>query len=226
MKKLIIGALIGAAAIGATIAPATAGGFGGVVGAAPTNSIWETLVLNLGNTEHASDADGTDIGLSDLVLIAGLGSALDTCGNGKAQYTLLAPVNEAITELLGEDGLDATIADLAAAPNVVRAILNDHLVNGSFSPEQLALSKRLVTRSGYVINVQNINTLYTPDVSVDDYYANGNQIIMANAACNGWVYTILGVINSRDYVVSEGMNTLDAPKDGTAGGTDSLPNTL
>lgn len=229
MKKLIIGAVIGAAAIGATIAPANAGSFGGVIGGgyALDESVWDLVVENRGSTEYADDAAGQDAGFSDILLIAGLANTLDACGNGKAQYTLFAPYMDVLTEVLGPDGMDAKISDLAASPNVVRSIVNDHLVNGSFSPEQIALSKRLVTRSGYILNIQNINTLYSgSSVSIDDFYVNGQQIIEANPACNGWLYTILGFINSKDYVVSEGMNSLDAPKDGTAGGTDSLPNTL
>ena len=232
MKKMIIGMAIGAAALGATVVPASAGiGLGGVVGDGEPldESIWDLLVEDRGYTEYADDAapgDGQDAGFSDIVLIAGMAHTLDACGNGKPQYTLFAPYVDVLTEVL--HALDAEIADLQATPDVVKAILADHLVNGSFSPEQLALSKRLVARSGYILNIQNINTVYTnggPAV-IDDFYVNGQEIVLDNPACNGWLYTIMGFINSQDYVTSEGMNALDTPQDGTPGGTNSLPNTL
>ena len=235
MKKMIIGMAIGAAALGATVVPVSAGGAGGVVGgcededggyAQCNESIWDLLVEDRGDTEDAEDILEQDFGFSDLVLIAGLASTLDACGNGKPQYTLFAPQEDVLTAVVAS--MDAEVADLAASPDVIKAILADHWVNGSFSPMQLGLSKRLVARSGYILNIQNINTLYVDGslITADDYYVNGQQIIDANAGCNGYLYTILGFINSQDYVTSEGMNALDTPNDGTPGGTNSLPNTL
>lgn len=207
MKKTLIGL---ASCIALAAAPSVAGALGGVI-SAPTDSSWDAI------------SGGTTTG-RQLVLLAGFADELDTCGNGKPFYTVFMPTEDNWVALFAD--LEIDITDLAANPSVAVALLNDHIVNGSFSPEQLALSKRLVTRSGYVLSVQNIDTVYSSiPVSVDDYYVSGNQVVSAQASCNGWVYWINGVIDSANSVPSTGMNT--ATTTAPAAVTSSaLPNTL
>jgi hypothetical protein len=176
--------------------------------AAPTDSIWDIV------------DDGTNDTLSDLVLIAGLATMLDACGNGKPFYTFFAPAD--LTFTAPSVGLfailETSLSELQSAPAVVKGILNDHLVNGSFSELQLDTNEvtTMTARSGFTLR----NEL---GVTIND-----QAIGTSEQACNGWVYNLGlgGFIDSTPQVPTEGLNSQDTPQDGTPGGTNSLPDTL
>ena len=192
MKKILLGMAAGAMALGASIVPASAGVDG---------SIWEIV-------------DDNSSVLADLVLVAGMATQLDACGNGEAQYTLFAPIDPVLEGVL--DALGVSVSDLNATPAAVKGILNDHLVNGAFSPWQLDLDEitTLTARSGFTLRNENGDSI------------NDQSVIDNDQACNGFIYWIAGFIDSTPQVPTEGLNSLDTPQDGTPGGSNSLPNTL
>jgi len=198
MKKILLGMAAGAMALGAVAMPASAG--------TPSDSIWDLV------------DDGTNDTLSDLVLIAGMATMLDACGNGKPNYTFFGPVEDIFlaTDIGLFDVLGTSLSELQSAPAVVRGILNDHLVNGSFSPEQLETDEltTLTARSGFTLRNEEGNSI------------NDQTIFDAEQACNGYLYYLGGFIDSTPQVPTEGLNSLDTPNDGTPGGTNSLPDTL
>jgi hypothetical protein len=218
MKKVLISMAAGAMSLGSAI-PA----LGLPEGPEDNNgesdsSIWEIIDQDLGDDGEViptSVFETTD-DLADLILIAGMATMLDTCGNGKPFYTLFAPVDEWDKGEGLLDVLDATIAELQASPAVVRSVINDHLVNGSFSPWQLDLDEitTLTARSGFTLRNENGDTI------------NDQIIGDSEQACNGWIYYIDGFIDSTPQVSTEGLNSLDTPNDGTPGGSNSLPDTL
>ena len=189
----------GAMVLGAGVAPAFAG-------ANENEDLDESIWWHI---------DDTSTTLADLVLIAGMATQLDACGNGKPFYTLFAPVDEVLDGVI-LPALDVTIADLQSAPATVKAILNDHLVNGSFSPWQLEQAEitTLTARSGFTLRNEEGSTI------------NDQTITGSEQACNGFIYFIAGFIDSTPQVPTEGLNSLDTPNDGTPGGSNSLPDTL
>ena len=199
MKKILLGMAAGAMALGAGVAPAFAGGN---ENDESSDSIWENI------------EDDTDT-VEQLILIAGMANQLDACGNGKPFYTMFVPIDDA-ADFVIEDILGTSVADLAATPAAVKAILNDHLVNGSFSPWQLEQPEitTLTARSGFVLRNEEGGTI------------NDQPILYSEQACNGFVYFIGGFIDSTPQVPTEGLNSLDTPNDGTPGGSNSLPDTL
>jgi hypothetical protein len=231
MKKILLGLAVGATVFAGAV-PVSAGFKGGYDSNENSDdSIWE--IVDGQNMEIVSTAIAGDGVLADLILIAGMATMLDACGNGKPFYTLFAPielgdmtngaeVGAAVggvslpLEIFLDEVLGASVADLQATPAVVRALLNDHLVNGSFSPWQLDSDSvtTLTARSGFVLRNENGNTI------------NDLNIAFSEQACNGWVYGIFGVIDSTPQVPTEGLNSLDTPTDGTPGGSNSLPDTL
>jgi hypothetical protein len=236
MKKVLVSLVAGAASITGAL-PVSAGGFDNTT--RKDESMWEIVDEDFFDcTAVAVCAALTPGGgvLADLVLIAGMATMLDTCGNGKPFYTLFAPVEgellpppsigsevgaavggiEGTLDSFLEDVLGASVADLQATPDVVRALLNDHLVNGSFSPTQLDLDEitTLTARSGFVLRNEN------------GEFINDLPIFFSEQSCNGWIYFIGGVLDSTPQVATEGLNSLDTPNDGTPGGTNSLPDTV
>lgn len=197
MKKTIIGI---AAAVALIPSPASAGY------AATTDSIWDVVNITDGTAEQ-------------LVLGGGYASALDQCGNGKPSYTVFMPVNEAWDLLLDEENI--TVPQLISQPNVVKNLLDDHIVPGSFSPDELANPSvtLMISRSGFRI-VKNLLG--------DALYVSGNQIVGSQQACNGWVYYINGVIDSTPQVPTTGVNVAPAPAPAETAPAESseLPNTL
>jgi hypothetical protein len=198
MKKILLGMAAGAMALGAVAVPASAG--------TPGDSIWDLV------------DDGSNDVLSDLVLIAGMATMLDACGNGKPNYTFFGPIEIVFTtpDTGLFDVLGTSLSKLQSAPAVVRGILNDHLVNGSFSSEQLATDEltTLTARSGFTLRNE------------EGDFINDQAIITDEQACNGYLYDLGGFIDSTPQVPTEGLNSLDTPNDGTPGGTNSLPDTL
>jgi hypothetical protein len=212
MKKVLISLAAGAIALGGAL-PASAGPIGGDGNGNSDDSIWEQI-------------DNNTSTLEDLVLIAGMATMLDACGNGKPFYTFFAPSEGLLRNAVGgiavdldtflEDVLGVSVADLQATPDVVRALLNDHLVNGSFSPWQLDSDSvtTLIARSGFVLRNENGDSI------------NDLTVLSSEQACNGWIYYIDGVLDSTPQVPTEGLNAQDSPTDGTPGGSNSLPDTL
>jgi hypothetical protein len=197
MKKVLIGMVAGAMALGAGVAPVVAG----TNEQDTSSSIWENLL------------DNGDDTLTDLVLIAGMSTMLDDCGNGKPFYTLFAPNEVYLDGVL--DALGVTVSDLQQTPAAVKGILNDHLVNGAFSPWQLDLDEitTLTARSGFTLRNENGDEI------------NDQSVDWSEQSCNGWIYWLDGFIDSTPQVPTEGLNSLDTPQDGTPGGSNSLPNT-
>ena len=234
MKKILLSLTVGATVLAGAV-PVSAGVRGGDDNTTRKDeSMWEIVDGQFAEV-GVSAIFGEGI-LADLILIAGMATMLDTCGNGKPFYTLFAPVEgdllpppsigsevgaavggiEGTLDSFLEDVLGASVADLQATPDVVRALLNDHLVNGSFSPTQLDLDEitTLTARSGFVLRNEN------------GEFINDLPIFFSEQSCNGWIYFIGGVLDSTPQVATEGLNSLDTPNDGTPGGTNSLPDTV
>ncbi len=221
MKKVLFGIAAGAMALGATVIPASAGAGGG-----PVNLPYDTDFGSMWDVIDARDGYG-----EQLVLMAGLSNTLDQCGNGETLYTLFLPL-ESVLEVVVDDVLDTTIADLAETPAVVKAILSDHLVAGAVDPELLTSTdagiKKLIAVSGYVINIRMLNTITDLYAAAlygqwwEDWYANGQQLVGATLACNGWVYDMFGMFQAENYAETFGTN--NNPPTGSA--VSELPDTL
>ncbi len=213
MKKAIISMVAGVAALGASVVPASAG-----EGVYLEGSAWDDIRTN--------ESCDTDV-LEQLILIADYANVLNSGGNSKPYYTVFAPLDAVLEAVI--DALDTSMAKLASAPSVVRGILDDHIANGSFAPEELDRTTltRITMRSGFVMTVSGPTDQVDPDSPRPVIYLNGVvTIVNASQVKNGWVYCIGGFIDSTGQVPTEGLNSLDAPKDGTPGGTNSLPDTL
>ena len=218
MKKALIGMAAGAMALGASVVPAAAGG------------MYDGYTIMDGIED---DWCGTPAPIDDdlelfesLVLIGGWGERLDTAGNGKPSYTVFAPYDYVVDNVL--DALGTSIADLSSTPAVVAAILADHIANGSFEEDELENPNltRIIMRSGYVATVSTSDLDPNSRSIYYDIYIAGQFIEDGYLLENGSLYCIFGFIDSTPQVPTEGLNALDTPKDGTPGGTNSLPNTL
>ena len=210
MKKTLIGIAAGALALGASIVPVNAEGPYGLPYSESTGSMWEYLNGSSGIAEQ-------------LVLVAGLTNTLDQCGNGKPMYTLFLPTEDVLAGFLEE--LEVTVADLAANPAAVQALLNDHLVRGAVDPMLLTSVttgiKKLVAISGLNINIRKLDTVIYEGIWMD-WYANGNQLVGAVVTCNGWIYNMFGTFDTREYAPVIGTN----PATVAPTATGDLPDTL
>lgn len=217
MKKTLIGIAAGAIALGASVIPTNAAGPFALPYDETTGSMWDFVNVGEGYAEQ-------------LVLVAGLANTLDQCGNGKTLYTLFLPTEDVLASFLADE-LDMTIADLAENPAAVKAILSDHLVRGAVDPALMtsvpAGIKKLIATSGFVINIRELSTVIYENDATDvwtDWYANGNQLVGATATCNGWVYSMFGIFDPRDYSPVTGTNTATTAPATAA--PSELPNTL
>jgi hypothetical protein len=217
MKKALIGMAVGAMALGTSVVPVAAGNPLG-------SSIWDGI-SGAGQGSFCQDAND-DI-FEALVLIGGWATKLDTDGNGEARYTVFQPYDVVLSGLL--DALGLEISDLNAQPALVQSILADHIANGSFDPNELGDTDltRITMRSGFVASIYGPGEqLGGPRVVPGNTFIAGAQITAGYQYGNGWLYCILGVIDSTPQVTHEGLNSQDTPNDGTPGGTNSLPDTL
>ncbi len=221
MKKALIGMAVGAMALGASVVPASAG-YG-------EDNLWDGIAGTDGDNNSGTgfcDDDQEDI-FEALVITGGWAKRLDTDGNGEARYTVFQPKDFVLDGLLGALGLE--ISDLADQPSVVASILADHIANGSFDSNELEDTDltRITMRSGFVASIFGpTEQLGGPRSVPGGAYIAGAQIVAAAQYDNGWLYCILGVIDSTPQVPHEGLNSQDTPNDGTPGGTNSLPDTL
>lgn len=201
MKKMIAGLLMSTALI-ATPALAGAG-----------TSAWDVI-------------SGTTTA-KQLVLVGGLADEMDACGNGKPFYSVFMPIDAALDAFL-EDG-DTSVAELAANPAAVTALLNDHYARGAVSPEQLENSavKVLIAASGFRLT-KTVTDQVDPQVEEGEIYIAGIQIVGFEQVCNGVVYWLAGVIDSGDAVPTKGTDTATPPATQAPAQTTSseLPNTL
>jgi hypothetical protein len=222
MKKALIGMAAGAMALGASVVPASAG-YGGV------DNLWDGIA---GTDGASTDGEGfCDDGQEDifeaLILTGGWAQRLDTDGNGDPRYTVFQPYDAVLEGLL--DALGIEVSDLNSQPATVQAILADHIANGSFDEnelEDLDLT-RITMRSGYVATIGQsvIGPVPARDIYSNVYIA-GSLIADGAQYDNGWLYCIVGIIDSTPQESHEGLNSQDTPNDGTPGGTNSLPDTL
>jgi hypothetical protein len=221
MKKALIGMAAGAMALGASVVPASAG-YG-------EDNLWDGIAgTNGGNTNGTAlcDDDQEDI-FEALILTGGWAKRLDTDGNGKPRYTVFQPYDAVLDGLL--DALGLSIADLNDQPATVQAVLADHIANGSFDPNELEDTDltRITMRSGFVASIFGPNEqLGGPRSVPGSTFIEGAQIVNAAQYDNGWLYCIMGVIDSTPQESHEGLNSQDTPNDGTPGGTNSLPDTV
>ena len=217
MKKALIGMAVGAVALGASVVPAAAGSMN------EDYNIWDGIEDDWCGAMLPDD--GLEL-FESLVLIGGWGERLDTAGNGKPSYTVFAPFDTVIDNVL--DALGTSIADLSSTPAVVAAILADHIANGSFEEDELENPNltRIIMRSGYVATISTSDVDPTDRDIYSDVYVAGQLISDGYLFENGSLYCIIGFIDTTPQVPTEGLNALDTPKDGTPGGTNSLPNTL
>lgn len=206
MKKTIIGVLAGAAAIGASVVPASAG--------YDTATIWD------GVTAGACSDNGAK-SFEQIVLIGGWAGALDTDGNGKPNYTVFAPLESVLASVL--DDLNLEVSDISGNPAIAKAILNDHIAAGSFDQNELEDSDltRITMKSGLVVTVFGAldpNSRTVPG----DVYVGGALITSASDLSNGWLYCIAGFIDASTQVPTTGVDSGIAPAATESG----LPNTL
>ncbi|WP_104991155.1 fasciclin domain-containing protein [Deinococcus sp. NW-56] len=109
-----------------------------------TNTLYDVIV-----------ADERFSTLLDLLSDAGLTETLTT-----GEYTIFAPTNEAFAALD-----DATLANLAANPDVLRQVLSYHVVQGRLTAEQLASSTSLTSVQGGVLSLSQSGTSRTVNAS-------------------------------------------------------------
>lgn len=152
-----------------------------------------------------------------LVLMGDWGNRLFATGNGLPQYTVFAPALElygGVDHLL--EGIGTSLREIAGSPAIVAAILADHIANGSFSQSELANPNltSITMLSGYVATWDAV-----------DFKIAGQPVVDGAGFGNGWLYCIYGFIDSTPQIPTESLNALDTPKNGTPGGSNSLPNT-
>jgi uncharacterized surface protein with fasciclin (FAS1) repeats len=199
MKKSIAIAL---ACVALTASPALAG--------YSSPSAWEVI-------------DGSTTTAKQLVLIGGLADELDACGNGKPFYTVFMPTDEALDALLDEEG--TSVAELSSTPAVVTGLLNDHISRGSVSPAELENSSVtvLISASGFRLT-KTVTDQVDPQVEEGEVYIAGLQIVGYEQVCNGVVYWLAGVVDSRTQVPTTGVNTATTVPEVTT--ESGLPDTL
>lgn len=218
MKKALVGMAIGAMALGASVVPVSAG--------YPEYSIWYMIEEDYVGCNESGFDDNIDGLFRDLVVIGGWSERLDTTGNGKPFYTVFAPDDAVVDAVL--DALGTSIGEVASSPAVVAAILADHIANGSFDEddlENLAITT-IEMRSGFKAPLTGELYDAASGYRTGTIYIAGQEISYGYQGGNGWLYGLCGFIDSTPQVPTEGLNALDTPKDGTPGGTNSLPNTL
>ncbi|MEN9801546.1 MAG: hypothetical protein RLZ37_671 [Actinomycetota bacterium] len=214
MKKALIGMAAGAMALGASVVPVSAG-YGSV------DNIWDGIT-----DDEFCDTTDDDI-FESLVLTGGWAERLDTDGNGKPRYTVFQPKEVILAGLL--DALGLEVSDLNSQPATVQAILADHIANGSFDENELEDTdlKRITMRSGFVASVSGTgDNMAIPRTIYGNVYVAGSLIVAGGQHDNGWLYCLMGIIDSTPQEAHEGLNSEDTPNDGTPGGTNSLPDTL
>jgi len=210
MKKILIGMLAGAAAVGASVIPVSAG-YG-------DSTVWEGIDAGL-----CSD-DGGKL-FEQIVLIAGATGALDTDGNGKPNYTVFAPIESVLAGVL--DDLNLEISDISGNPAIAKAIVNDHVARGSFDQNELEDTDltRITMLSGYVATVFGSSDPVSRSVPGDVYVA-GALIVSGENLANGWLYCINGFIDVTPQVPTNGVDVGGAPAAANAVAKDGLPDTL
>ena len=210
MKKILIGMLAGAAAVGASVIPASAG--------YADSTVWEGIEAGL-----CSD-DGGKL-FEQIVLIAGAAGALDTDGNGKPNYTVFAPVESVLANVL--DDLNLEISDIAGNPAIAKAIVNDHVSRGSFDQNELEDTDltRITMLSGFVATVFGSSDPVSRSVPGDVFIA-GALIVSGTNLANGWLYCINGFIDVTPQVPTNGLDVGGAPAAANAVAKDGLPDTL
>ena len=210
MKKILIGMLAGAAAVGASVIPASAD--------YADSTVWEGIEAGL-----CSD-DGGKL-FEQIVLIAGAAGALDTDGNGKPNYTVFAPVESVLADVL--DDLNLEISDIAGNPAIAKAIVNDHVSRGSFDQNELEDTDltRITMLSGFVATVFGSSDPVSRSVPGDVFIA-GALIVSGTNLANGWLYCINGFIDVTPQVPTNGVDVGGAPAAANAVAKDGLPDTL
>ena len=210
MKKILIGMLAGAAAVGASVIPASAD--------YADSTVWEGIEAGL-----CSD-DGGKL-FEQIVLIASAAGALDTDGNGKPNYTVFAPVESVLANVL--DDLNLEISDIAGNPAIAKAIVNDHVSRGSFDQNELEDTDltRITMLSGFVATVFGSSDPVSRSVPGDVFIA-GALIVSGTNLANGWLYCINGFIDVTPQVPTNGVDVGGAPAAANAVAKDGLPDTL
>jgi len=217
MKKLLIGLAAGALAVTATTAPVSAGN------TQTTESSYEVLAAQSLISELLIDASGLD-------------GALDTCGNGKPQYTVFFPSSDLWFEKLLE-AADLTLGQALAQPALVKTVLLYHVVSQSIAPQQLADAQNSVFNS--MGGLQLVKTTQFGDFADIDptsgvtiaptslyYYINGYLLSDVQSdinygvdgitgfdhyggtqTCNGFIYAIDGILAPVSAVATTGLTS-------------------
>lgn len=232
MRTLLIGAAAGILALGASAMPASADLDDDLY------SVIDDGLIGVGTFEYFQqlvDVAGydTQFDVPDNVILG------DLCSNGGAMYTVFAPLdNMGIWVGALEDLLDKTWAQILATPGLPALIVNDHVINNSVSIAEMEnpTLQQLVARSGFLISVTSptgaTRVVLNDASSVPELAGGGNvsaagrSVYWGEQACNGHLYAIGQPFSSTKKVTTEGLGPEDSPKDGTPGGTNSLPNTL
>ena len=205
MKKVLIGLAAGALAVTAMTAP---------VNAAPTDSVYVNI-----------DSFATTGML--LIDAAGLADALDTCGNGEANYTVFFPAADAIfTAVL--TALDLSLGELLAQPALVKAALLNHVVKSDVSEVQFddPANKTFTSMGGLLlVKTSSVTASNNGTVAAGEHFING--IAVNNGvldSCNGTVYTILGFLAPNSASPTLGL-TSDGSATQAAADGEGLPAT-
>lgn len=210
MKKILIGMLAGATSVGVSVVPVSAG--------YADSTVWEGIDAGL-------CSDNGDELFEQIVLVAGSAGAFDTDGNGKPNYTVFAPLESVLADVLDDLGIE--ISDIAGNPAIAQAIVNDHSARGSFDQNELEDTDltRITLRSGFVATVFGSGDPVSRTVPGDVYVA-GALIVSAHDLANGWLYCIAGFVDATPQVPTTGLNVGGAPAAANAATKDGLPDTL
>jgi uncharacterized surface protein with fasciclin (FAS1) repeats len=198
MKKLIATAL-SFVALSAT--PALAG--------YSQSSAWDVINANTSTAKQ-------------LVLIGGVADELDACGNGEQFYTVFMPIDPSLDLWLDDN--DTSVAELSATPSAVTAVLASHIARGAVGPEQLENQSvtTLVALSGFRLT-KTVTDQIDPQVEEGEVYVAGLQVVSYDLVCNGVVYWVTGVIDTKPQVPTTGTNTATTTAPVESSG---LPDTL
>ncbi|MPY66255.1 fasciclin domain-containing protein [Deinococcus sp. SDU3-2] len=163
-----------------------------------TNTLYDVIV-----------ADDRFTTLLDLLSDAGLTETLTT-----GEFTVFAPTNEAFAALD-----EATLANLAANPDVLRQVLLYHVVQGRLTAEQLASSTSLTSVQGGALSLGQSGTSRTVNASpIAETFAT---------ASNGTIFVINQVLLPPGLTIpaAEAVEEAPATAETTATTTETAPAT-
>jgi hypothetical protein len=158
------------------------------------DNLWDGISGN--DTGGGFCDDASDDIFEALIVTGGWATRLDTDGNGVPRYTIFQPYGVVLEFVLETLGLE--ISDLNSHPAVVQGILADHIANGSFDEVELQDPdlRRITMRSGYMATISGASGSDASRTIYNNVYIDGSFIQAGAQYANGWLYCILGFIDS------------------------------